>query len=253
MKSGIITFPLEVDVNDKLKLLEAEFGTKGFAIIIKVFQFIYSKGYYTQWDKDVGCLFVREYCPDMGWELVSEVVACALRRGIFDNELYKKCTILTSSRIQETYLIATKRRKSIELDKRFLLPIAYSFIDNVIESGENVYIFKENVDSFRQRKEEESKEKESRVDKASLKKGKHALNSFTPPTFAEVQAYAIERGYELLAKKFYDFFQVNDWIDSRGNKVKNWKQKFITWENNNSSSAASRDGPKDNGDGSFNM
>ena len=34
------------------------------------------------------------------------------------------------------------------------------------------------------------------------------------------------------AKKFYDYFTVSDWYDSKGNKVKSWKQKIITWENN---------------------
>lgn len=55
---------------------------------------------------------------------------------------------------------------------------------------------------------------------------------FTPPTFEEVQEYATSRGHSLLAKKFYDYFSVSNWVDSKGNKVRNWKQKFITWEQN---------------------
>ena len=82
MKSGITSFPLEVDLNDKFKLLEAEYGSKGFAVLIKLFQHIYSKGYYAKWDIDVGCLFMRERCPDMGWQFVSEVVSCRKARDI---------------------------------------------------------------------------------------------------------------------------------------------------------------------------
>ena len=33
-------------------------------------------------------------------------------------------------------------------------------------------------------------------------------------------------------KQFFDYYEVNNWIDNKGNKVKNWKQKIITWENN---------------------
>lgn len=53
------------------------------------------------------------------------------------------------------------------------------------------------------------------------------------PTLEEVVKYAKERNREDLAQKFYDYFSTGNWIDSKGNKVKNWKQKFITWENNN--------------------
>lgn len=53
------------------------------------------------------------------------------------------------------------------------------------------------------------------------------------PKLEEVVEYAKERNREDLAQKFYDYFSTGNWIDSKGNKVKNWKQKFITWENNN--------------------
>ena len=53
---------------------------------------------------------------------------------------------------------------------------------------------------------------------------------FVPPTLEEVQAYCKERGNKVDAKAFYDFFTTGNWTDSKGNKVKNWKQKVITWE-----------------------
>lgn len=60
------------------------------------------------------------------------------------------------------------------------------------------------------------------------KKGKkHKV--FVPPTYEEVLEYAKEKGREDLAKEFFDYFTVGEWVDSKGNKVKNWKQKFITW------------------------
>lgn len=33
------------------------------------------------------------------------------------------------------------------------------------------------------------------------------------------------------AKTFFNYFDTGNWIDSNGNKVKNWKQKLITWNN----------------------
>lgn len=57
--------------------------------------------------------------------------------------------------------------------------------------------------------------------------------AFVPPTFEEVLKYAKEKGREDLAKEFFDYFTVGDWIDSQGTKVKNWKQKFLTWVSRN--------------------
>jgi hypothetical protein len=48
-----------------------------------------------------------------------------------------------------------------------------------------------------------------------------------------VVEYAKSRNREDLARKFFDYFDTGEWIDSKGNKVRNWKQKFITWESNN--------------------
>lgn len=31
------------------------------------------------------------------------------------------------------------------------------------------------------------------------------------------------------SKAFYDFFTEGNWVDSKGNKVKSWKQKILTW------------------------
>ena len=46
------------------------------------------------------------------------------------------------------------------------------------------------------------------------------------PKIEEVILYFKENGFdESLAKRFFESYSVNDWKDSRGNKVKNWKQK----------------------------
>lgn len=52
---------------------------------------------------------------------------------------------------------------------------------------------------------------------------------FKPPTLEEVKEYAKKRDMLSLAQTFYEFFTEGKWVDSNGKKVKNWKQKFITW------------------------
>ena len=55
-------------------------------------------------------------------------------------------------------------------------------------------------------------------------------NIFVPPTLEEIEAYCKERNSGVDAKHFYDYYSAGDWVDAKGNKVKNWKQKLITWE-----------------------
>ncbi len=69
---------------------------------------------------------------------------------------------------------------------------------------------------------------ESRVDKSRVEKDKRrVVNRFTAPTILEVQTYFIENGFNKeLAKRAFDYYDVANWKDSKGNQVKNWKQKM---------------------------
>jgi hypothetical protein len=52
-------------------------------------------------------------------------------------------------------------------------------------------------------------------------------NKFTPPTLLEVQNYFKENGYTLeSATKAFNYYDTAQWKDSKGNKVKSWKQKM---------------------------
>ena len=53
---------------------------------------------------------------------------------------------------------------------------------------------------------------------------------FKKPTLEEIEKYCKERNKGVDPKKFFDYYEVSNWTDSKGNKVKNWKQKVITWE-----------------------
>lgn len=49
------------------------------------------------------------------------------------------------------------------------------------------------------------------------------------PTLEEIQEYIKEKQLKVDGKQFYDYFTEGNWIDAKGNKVKNWKQKLLTW------------------------
>jgi DnaD/phage-associated family protein len=167
MNNGINYFPLNVHLDDKFELIEAEFGLKGFAIVVKLFQKIYGQqGYYCEWTEDVALLFGKNV--GLGGDAVSEIVRATIKRGIFDSELYDKYQILTSRGIQERYFEAVSRRKEVEVRKEYLLIKVDQIYKNVRILNENVNISSKNVNISEQKKVEESKVKEKRVEERKL-------------------------------------------------------------------------------------
>lgn len=162
--AGIPYFPLECQLNEKIQLLEAEYGLKGFAVVVKLYQRIYgSHGYYCEWTKDVELLFSVQLGE--GRNFVSEIVQRAIERDIFSKPLYDKYHILTSEGIQRRYFEAVSRRKKVEVEEAYLLVPATKVPVNVDILGKNVDISSKNANIFKQRKEEERKEKKSKEEK----------------------------------------------------------------------------------------
>jgi hypothetical protein len=51
---------------------------------------------------------------------------------------------------------------------------------------------------------------------------------FIPPALSDVQSYFQENGYSIeSANKAFNYYASANWIDSKNNKIKNWKQKMI--------------------------
>jgi hypothetical protein len=72
---------------------------------------------------------------------------------------------------------------------------------------------------------------ETRNKKQETVSKRKKAKAFVPPTLDDVVAYAKERKQTAdLAKRFFEYFDTGGWKDAKGNKVNNWKQKFITWE-----------------------
>lgn len=159
--TGVKYFPLDVHLDDNIRLIEAEFGLKGFAIIVKLYQKIYSVGYYCEWNDEVALLFAQE-CG-VSKSAVSEILAASIRRDIFDGHLFDAYGILTSSGIQRRYLDIVKRRASVDLIKEYLLVSDTQKYQNVNILSKNIYKNPENVYI-----NEQSKVKESKVNKSKV-------------------------------------------------------------------------------------
>ena len=222
--AGLDYFPVPCHFGPDTELLEAEFGLKGIAVLVKLYQKIYGVyGYYCEWNDEVTLLFSRKDCgipvDDEGCSVVSEVVEAALRRGIFDKKVYEKHGVLTSAVIQETYLAAAKRRTCVEVKKEYLLLSAHKIPKNVNIVSENVCRNAENVYRNGQSKGKESKEN----------KNKKSVRS-APPSVKEVAAYCAERKNGIDAEAFVAFYESKDWMVGK-NEMKDWKAAVRTWEN----------------------
>ena len=80
-------------------------------------------------------------------------------------------------------------------------------------------------------------------------RGKRTAVKFVPPTLEEVEAYAASRQSTVDPRRFFEYFNTPDaqgrsWRDSKGNPVKNWKQKFLTWEGRDGGRREPAEAPK---------
>lgn len=117
-------FELDCHMDDKIKLIRAEYGLKGFAIVVMMYQRIYGGdyGYYCEWDDERLLLFMSDNgLIGESKNLINEVVRACIRRDIFSDRLYKEYGILTSSGVQKQYLKATAKRQVVNLKKEYLL------------------------------------------------------------------------------------------------------------------------------------
>ena len=122
-KVGLDYFELDCQMEEKVRLIQAEYGLKGFAVFVKLLQKIYGeRGYYCEWTQDSELLFMSENGLDSGClQLLREIVSACIRRNIFSERLYKEYGILTSSGVQKQYLKATVKREVVDLKKEYLL------------------------------------------------------------------------------------------------------------------------------------
>lgn len=165
-KEGLDYFTLDCCMNDKIKLIEAEFGIKGFAIIVKLYQKIYAgRGYYCEWNNDVALLFISDLGGNSGVtkNLIDDIISASIRRGIFSKKLYEKCGILTSQRIQEQYFEAVSRREKVEVEKEYLLIDVSKKYVSANNNSVSVSRNEENASRNPQSREEKSKEKNNNV------------------------------------------------------------------------------------------
>ena len=122
-KVGLDYFELDCQMEEKVRLIQAEYGLKGFAVFVRLLQKIYGEhGYYCEWTQDSELLFMSENGLNSGsLQLLRNIVTACIRRNIFSDRLLKEYGILTSCGIQKRYLKAAAKREVVNLKKEYLL------------------------------------------------------------------------------------------------------------------------------------
>ena len=80
---------------------------------------------------------------------------------------------------------------------------------------------------------EEKRRKEDIDIKETQNKKLLVKKTFEAPSKQEILEYAKTRSREDLVDKFFNYYDGTGWKDKENKQVKNWKAKFLTWENNN--------------------
>jgi hypothetical protein len=162
-KAGLDYMPLDTSMDDKIDLVEAIWQLEGFAILIKLFQKIYSNGYYHTWSEKEQLLFAGRIHKDI--DTLKSFIGDCINFDIFDRDLLEKYHVLTSRGIQKRYFAAASRRKKIEICPNLLLVDISDYIndDNKLI---NVDINSKNGDGGTQKegRKEGRKERDDDVD-----------------------------------------------------------------------------------------
>ncbi len=144
---GINYFPVGVNFMEEnaMEVIEAKYGIKGSAIVLKLLCKIYKEGYFIRWDEEQCLIFANKAGREVQAAEVQRIIEILFIKGILDRNSYLANGILTSANIQKIWMEATKRRK------RDLKALPYLLVNDLTQQeteapeGENVTISPGNV------------------------------------------------------------------------------------------------------------
>ena len=119
-KQGVEYFSVDCTFDHKTNLYIVEMEAEGLAVLVVLWQMIYSEnGYYIDIDDDLYLLIKKAINVDKN--IVIECIKIMLKRNIFSAEKYDKHKILTSRAIQKRYFDYAKRKKVVLYDFNYIL------------------------------------------------------------------------------------------------------------------------------------
>jgi hypothetical protein len=259
LKEGLDYFPLDVDIDqdDKVVMVEAQYPEHGFNVIIRLFMRIYSNGYYSKWTKREQIIFSKRINVNNNY--VSDVVDACIEEGLFNKDMYEKYEILTSQGIQERYLEAVKRRKqTIFHQNYFLIDDVETIIGSnkidvflVDDDGNKINVninpnskgINDNKSTQRKGNRKEIKTEDNIVSEDKPKK--LTFLEFVKLTQEEFEKLKETLGSEEVVNDF--IFRLNSYIGSKGKKYKSHYHTILSWYRKDNKSTQSNKIPDESG------
>ena len=160
-----------------------------------------------------------------GGNVVSDIVNTAIKRDIFNRELYEKYNILTSKRIQQSFLKATQRRVRVSIKGEYLLI-------NVTQEYKNVDIIREivntntkNAYANQQRKGKDRKGKGKEIDTLSITPVEEIVYDPHPALKAIRDYCEITNTDRNIGDKYFNHYESKGWPE----KIENWWAHLQLW------------------------
>ena len=158
---GINYFPVGVNFMEEnaMEVIEAKYGIKGSAIVLKLLCKIYKEGYFIRWDEEQCLIFANKAGREVQAAEVQGIIEILFIKGIMDKNSYLENGILTSENIQKIWMEATKRRKRELSELPYLMVKTEKDTGNVVH---DVAVDAKNACNSGQSKVKKSREKESK-------------------------------------------------------------------------------------------
>ena len=251
-KEGLEYYPHDVDMysDDKVKLLRARLGIKGYAVYTLLLAKIYrTNGYWMPWGEDEALLFAEDVGGECQHSFVNDVVHESVKRGLFDADIFDKFKILTSKGIQDRYslVVGLSKLKRPDIDAK----IDCRNISKLRKIIPSVFIGKSSEEIAKTSEEIANNPEESTQRKGKEMKGKEIENfapqhsTFLEKLFRPEQKRDIENIEFLLrrfgikqewAKQFNAYLHTNakehlqytEWRSHFANWLKVQKPEFFT-------------------------
>lgn len=208
-RNSVDYFPFICKEGKAMFYIENKYSNDGFATWIKILrQLAVTNHHFLNLSNNVDLMFLAAKCR------VSEVTLKSIiddlsELGEFNKDLWVENSIIWSDKFIENIKDAYKKRNN--------KCITYSELLVLLDS---LGIRKLSKSNLKVSDNTHSKEEYNKVKKIKV---------FTPPTIDEVRVFCKEKGYiQDLADRAFNHYDLGEWKDTNGNKVKNWKQKIST-------------------------
>ena len=128
-----------------------------------------------------------------------------------------------------------ERNRRLRAEHKEALPVHDVYSDEYSDVSQNVSIDIRDKDN--RYKEIDTRDKEIKIldnrekDSNIIYVDKPPQKKFIPPDVGEVKAYCLEKGYQIDAERFVDYYTSNGWKVGR-NSMKDWKAAVRTWAKN---------------------